>query len=266
MAVWCLCRAAEVLQTLPPVFAREITNRLGINSPELDRWDQISRKMRVCFHEDVISQFQGYECLDELDWDRYRSLYGDIDRLDRILEAEGDSPNRYKLAKQADVVMLFYQLSAEELAGLLERLGYHYDKELVHRNFDYYERRTAHGSSLSRVVHAWVAARRDREASWDFFVRGLHSDVAGLRGGTTAEGIHLGAMAGTIDLLQRCYTGLELREDVLFFNPVIPAELGSLELDIRYRGYLLHLQFTTTWPTSTLTSPREHRSPSTSKA
>ena len=245
MAVWCLCRAAEVLQTLPPAFAREITDRLGIHRPELDRWEQISRKMRVCFHEDVISQFEGYERLDELDWDRYRSTYGDIARLDRILEAEGDSPDRYKLAKQADVVMLFYLLSAEELAGLLERLGYHYDKELVHRNFEYYGRRTGHGSSLSRVVHAWVAARRDREASWDFFVRGLQSDVAGVRGGTTAEGIHLGAMAGTIDLLQRCYTGLELRQDVLFFNPVIPAEVGSIEFDIRYRGYLLHLRFTT---------------------
>jgi alpha,alpha-trehalase len=245
MVVWCLCRAAEVLTTLPAAFAREITDKLDIHRAELDSWDQISRKMRVCFHEDVISQFEGYEALDELDWDRYRRKYGDIARLDRILEAEGDSPDRYKLAKQADVVMLFYLLSADELGGLLERLGYQYDKELVHRNFEYYDRRTAHGSSLSRVVHAWVAARRDRETSWDLFVRGLHSDAAEVRGGTTAEGIHLGAMAGTIDLLQRCYTGLELRQDVLFFNPAVPVELGSIEFDIRYRGYLLHLQFTT---------------------
>jgi alpha,alpha-trehalase len=245
MAVWCLQRAAEVLDTLPPAFAREITDRLGIHRPELDRWERIGRKMRVCFHEDVISQFEGYELLDELDWERYRSTYGDIARLDRILEAEEDSPDRYKLAKQADVVMLFYLLSAEELAGLLERLGYEYDKELVQRNFEYYGRRTPHGSSLSRVVHAWVAARRDREISWDFFVLGLHADVAGVRGGTTAEGIHLGAMAGTIDLLQRCYTGLELRHGTLFFNPVIPPEVGSIEFDVRYRGYLLHLRFTT---------------------
>ena len=245
MAVWCLQRAAEVLDTLPPSFAREITDRLGIYRPELDRWERIGRRMRVCFHENVISQFEGYERLDELDWDRYRSTYGDIDRLDRILEAEGDSPDRYKVAKQADVVMLFYLLSAEELAGLLERLGYDYDKELVHRNFEYYARRTGHGSSLSRVVHAWVAARRDREMSWNFFVRGLHGDVTGVRGGTTAEGIHLGAMAGLIDLLQRCYTGLELRHNVLFFNPLIPPEVGSIEFDIRYRGYLLHLRFTT---------------------
>jgi trehalose/maltose hydrolase-like predicted phosphorylase len=200
--------------------------------------------MRVCFHEGVISQFEGYERLDELDWERYRSTYGEIDRLDRILEAEGDTPDHYKVAKQADVVMLFYLLSAEEIAGLLERLGYPYDKELIHRNFDYYVPRTAHGSSLSRVVHAWVAARRDREASWEFFVRVLHGDEAGVRAGTTAEGIHLAAMAGAVDLLHRCYTGLELRRDVLFLNPVLPAEIGSIEFDIRYRGYLLHLQLT----------------------
>ena len=245
MAVWCLCRAFELLDTLPPAFAREITDRLGIYRPELDRWDQISRKMRVCFHDGVISQFEGYERLDELDWDRYRATYGDIGRLDRILEAEGDSPDRYKLTKQADVIMLFYLLSAGELAELLERLGYPYDRELIHRNFDYYIGRTAHGSSLSRVVHAWVAARRDRRASWELFARGLHGDVDEVRGGTTAEGIHLGAMAATIDVIQRCYTGLEMRQDVLYFNPVIPAELGSVAFDIRYRGHLLHLEFTT---------------------
>ena len=230
MAVWCLCRAFEVLETLPPAFAREITEQLGIYRPELDHWDQISRKMRVCFHDGVISQFEGYERLDELDWDRYRETYGDIGRLDRILEAEGDSPDRYKLTKQADVIMLFYLLSAGELAELLERLGYPYDRELIHRNFEYYVGRTAHGSSLSRVVYAWVAARRDRQASWELFARGLHGDVTEVRGGTTAEGIHLGAMAATIDVIQRCYTGLEMRQDVLCFNPVIPAELGSVSL------------------------------------
>jgi trehalose/maltose hydrolase-like predicted phosphorylase len=244
MAVWCLCRADEVLHTLPPASVREITDRLGIHRPELDRWERVSRRMRVCFHEDVISQFEGYERLDELDWDRYRRTYGDVDRLDRILEAEGDSPDRYKLAKQADVVMLFYLLSAEELAGLLQGLGYSYDKELIRRNFDYYVRRTAHGSSLSRVVHGWVAARLDRESSWQFFERGLHADEAEVRGGTAAEGIHLGAMAGTIDLLLRCYTGLELRQGVLILNPVVPVEVGSIGFDIRYRGYLLHLHFT----------------------
>ncbi len=71
-----------------------------------------SRKLFVPFHDDgVISQFEGYEQLEELDWDAYRAKYGDVQRLDRILEAEGDSVNRYKASKQADVLMLFYLLS-----------------------------------------------------------------------------------------------------------------------------------------------------------
>ena len=47
------------------------------------------------------------------------------------------------------------------------------------------------------------------------------------------------------DLVQRCYSGLETRQDTLRFNPVIPMALGSLGFDIRYRGHLVHLEFTT---------------------
>jgi alpha,alpha-trehalase len=73
MAVWCLCRAFDVLERLPPASTRDLTERLVITAQELDLWDQVSRKMRVCFHaENVISQFEGYERLEELDWDAYR--------------------------------------------------------------------------------------------------------------------------------------------------------------------------------------------------
>lgn len=51
-----------------------------------------------------MSQFAGYEDLIEFDWDGYSRRYGNIGRLDLILEAEGDSPNRYKLSKQADAL------------------------------------------------------------------------------------------------------------------------------------------------------------------
>ena len=133
----------------------------------------------------------------------------------------------------------------DELAELLDRLGYDYDDELIPRNIEYYEPRTAHGSTLSRVVHAWINARSDREQSWELFLEALHSDVDDIQGGTTKEGIHLGAMAGTIDLLQRCYTGIEPRDDGLRLHPVLPVELGSLGFSIRYRGHLVHLEFTT---------------------
>ena len=245
MAVWCLCRAFDTLDALPPAASRELRERLLLSEQELDRWGDVSRKMRVCFHDGVISQFEGYELLQELDWDAYRARYGDIARLDRILESEGDDPSRYQLTKQADVTMLLYVFSREELVSLFERLGYDGDQSMFDATIDYYEPRTAHGSTLSRVVHAWNRASADRERSWALFVEALSSDLNDIQGGTTKEGIHLGAMAGTIDLVQRCFTGFEIRDDVLRFDPRIPSELVSLAFDIRYQGHLLHLEFTT---------------------
>lgn len=255
MAVWCLCRALEVLETLSPTSSAELRERLVIPPQELDLWEDVSRKMRLCFFDSdgggdpelagpVLAQFEGYEHLLELDWEAYRARYDDIARLDRILEAEGDSPNRYKVSKQADVLMLFYLLTAEELEGLFERLAYDWDPGLIPRCLAYYEPRTSHGSTLSKVVHAWLFARSHRTRSWDEFLAALRSDIDDVQGGTTREGIHTGAMAGTVDLIQRCYTGIELRSDELRLNPGIPAELGSLTMGLRYRGVNVHLELT----------------------
>ncbi len=242
MAAWCLWRALELLETLPRDIGEALRHDLEIDSAELRSWDVISRKLVVPFHDEgVISQFEGYDRLEEFDWDGYREKYGDIQRLDRILESEGDTPNRFKASKQADVLMLFYLFSAEELGALFERLGYPFRFETIPKNIEYYGARTSHGSTLSRVVGAWVNSRLDRPRSWNLFKQALKSDFNDIQGGTTAEGIHLGAMAGTVDIMQRCYTGIEVRNDVLWLNPCLPKDLNGLALNIRYRGHTLHI-------------------------
>ena len=236
MAVWVLCRALEAIELLPDIPRQALMERLALKSEELERWEDISRKMRVVFHDDgIISQFEGYDKLKEFDWEGYQKRYGNIQRLDRILEAEGDTPNRYKLSKQADALMLFYLLSADELREIFHRLDYPFEYETIPRNIDYYLNRSSHGSTLSWVVHAWVLARSKREMSWHLFKEALESDVSDIQGGTTAEGIHLGAMAGTIDLVQRCYMGIETRQDRLQLNPYLPNELKRVQFDIMYR-------------------------------
>ena len=198
--------------------------------------------MKVPFHDDgIISQFEGYERLAPFDWEGYRKKYGDIHRLDRILEAEGDSPNRYQASKQADVLMLFYLFSAEQLQELFSAMGYDFDPAAIPRNIHYYLERTSNGSTLSNVVHSWVLSRSDRIESWKFFKQALESDISDIQGGTTHEGIHLGAMAGTVDLIQRCYTGLEFRDGAVHMNPRIPAELRHLRMNIQVRGSRLEV-------------------------
>ncbi len=241
MAVWVLCRALEALD-LPQVRRQTLSDKLSLKREELEYWEDISRKMRVVFHDDgIISQFEGYDKLEELDWKAYRKKYGNIQRLDRILEAEGDTPNRYKLSKQADVLMLFYLLSAEELGELFHRLNYPFEHDTIPRNIEYYLKRTSYGSTLSGVVHAWVLARSKRELSWHIFKQALESDVSDIQGGTTPEGIHLGAMAGTVDLIQRCYLGIETRQDRLQLNPYLPSELKEVQFDVLYRHHWVNL-------------------------
>ena len=243
MAVWVLWRALELLDLLPDIRRAELMARLGLSAEETARWDDISRRMYLPFHDDgIISQFEGYEKLMELDWKGYRTRYGNIQRLDLILEAENDSANRYKVSKQADVLMLFYLFSSEELGALFARLGYPFEYETIPRNVAYYDRRSSHGSTLSRVVHAWVLARSDRPRAMRYFEEAMQSDLGDIQQGTAAEGVHLGAMAGTLDLLQRGPMGIEVTGNVLRLNPRLPQGAERLDMRIRYRGHSLDLR------------------------
>jgi len=242
MAVWVIMRAFDALNLLPLPNRLDLGETLGLHSAELAHWDEVSRRMYVPFHDGVISQFEGYGELEELDWDRYRRQYGNIQRLDRILEAENDDVNRYKASKQADALMLLYLMSARELGELLQRLGYRFTSDQVTNMVDYYVARTSHGSTLSGVVHTWVLARANRDRAMEFFQQTLNSDVSDIQGGTTSEGIHLAAMAGSVDLMQRCFTGLETRSDRIILSPNWPEPLGVLAFPIHYRGLHLHLR------------------------
>jgi len=245
MAAWVLHVAQTALELLAEDRQAELKATLGISAEDLQRWEILSRRMYVPFHDEgIISQFEGWDALEDLDWAGLKQRHGDIQRLDRVLEAEGDDPNRYQATKQADVLMLFFLFSSEQLREVFERLGYDYPPHLIPQNVQYYLARTSHGSTLSRIVHAWVLARTDRKQSWRLFREALGSDIDDVQGGTTSEGIHVGAMAGTVDLVQRCYTGTEMRRGVLWLKPRLPEGLDELKLWLRYRGHWLWLRVT----------------------
>jgi trehalose/maltose hydrolase-like predicted phosphorylase len=244
MVAWISDTAQKVLELLPERLRETLCESLELTDNEVQTWREMSQRMFVPFHgEGVISQFEGYEDLEELDWERYRAVYGNIQRLDRILRAEGDTPDRYKLSKQADVLMLFFLFSEGELRRLFERLGYEYAPDTLEKNISYYEPRTSHGSTLSYVVHAAVLADLDAQRSWEMFMRALESDVGDIQGGTTREGIHMGVMAGTLDLLQRGYMGSDIRDDTIYFSPKMREKLDGLAFPMRFRGTPIELTF-----------------------
>jgi len=237
LVAW-ICEQAQVVLGLLTERRRDtLRAKLDLTDEEIETWQAMSRKMYVPFHGNgIISQFEDYDDLEELDWDGYRAKHENIQRLDRILRAEGDDPDRYKLAKQADTVLLFFLFSPDEISRLFECLGYAWEADSARRNIDYYDKRTSHGSTLSYIAHAGVLAPIDPDLSWERFLVALESDIGDVQGGTTKEGIHLGVMAGTIDLVQRAYTGAEIRDGVLFFAPTLTDKLNGLSFPMQVHG------------------------------
>jgi beta-phosphoglucomutase family hydrolase len=269
MVAWCLARALELLQVMPHDHREEIREHLRISDEEVATWDKISRTMYVpMIDKFVIEQFEGYEKLAEFPWKQDGQL--DTDRVQQVLESQLGNLNQYKVSKQADVLMLFYVFSNDELYELFDRLGYTFSPEMMHRNIEYYLPRTANLSTLSRVAHAWVLSKLDRlgcwslwktdkdqelwptehnhgvPQSWDIFNEALSSDFTEVGHGSTGEGIHLAAMAGAIDIVQRCYTGIVTRGDVLWLNPQLPSALTKLSFYLHYRDQALAIEISHT--------------------
>jgi hypothetical protein len=100
------------------------------------------------------------------------------------------------------------------------------------------------GPDVARVVAksrgpCWVARPANRERAWEFFQHLLKSDVSAVQGGTTSEGVHLAAMAGSVDLVQRCFTGLEIRGDRIVLSARWPETFGVFAFPIHLSGVFI---------------------------
>lgn len=243
MAAWVLMRSKDILHVLNKERQEELFDLLNLSEKELQSWDGISRNLYIPFNQDGIPlQFEGYDKLLSLEWEYYRLKYSDVQRMDRLLELEGKDPNAYQAGKQADVLMLLYLFSAEMIEEVFKHMNYKFDSQKIPEIIDYYLERSSHGSTLSHITTSWVLSRAQRPTSWKFFENALNADIGDIQNGTTSEGIHLGAMAGTVDLIQRCYTGLIIRDDVLWLDPLLPEQIKSLNLRIKYKNAWLRLK------------------------
>jgi trehalose/maltose hydrolase-like predicted phosphorylase len=206
----------------------------------------MSKFMAISISDDgIIEQFDGYFNLKELDWDAYKKKYENIYRMDRILKAEGKSPDEYKVAKQADTLMTFYNIDPDEVKSTLSDLGYKLPKDFLEKNFDYYIQRCSHGSTLSRVVHAYLASLIGRKKlTWELYSEALRSDYVDIQGGTTAEGIHMGVMTGTVIMALTAFAGLNFHGAKLSINPNLPKHWGKIRFRCMFHGVEFNFEIT----------------------
>jgi len=238
MVAWMFSKAGELLAIMPEQKKKQVCDKLRMTGGETERWNDIASRLNLVISpEGIIAQYDGYFDLKELDFDEYRKKYTNIYRMDRLLKAEGKSPDEFKVAKQADTLMTFYNLSREEIDRIMERMDYKLPEDYPMRNLKYYLARTSHGSTLSRVVHAQLANMTgDQNLSWELYYDALTSDFSDVQGGTTAEGIHAGVMAGTVWVALISFAGLDLHGEFPRFNPNLPHHWRKLSFFFTFRG------------------------------
>jgi trehalose/maltose hydrolase-like predicted phosphorylase len=238
MVAWLMEKAAILLDKLPAESHKALMHKIELSDGEIERWNDIATRINLVISpEGIIAQYDGYFDLKELDWDAYRKKYGNIYRMDRLLKAEGLSPDEFKVAKQADTLMTFYNLNRDEVDRIISKLDYKLPDDYLMKNLEYYLARTSHGSTLSRVVHAQLAnITGDRDLSWKLYLDALTSDYNDIQGGTTSEGIHAGVMAGTVWVAIASFAGLDLHGDFPGFSPQLPKHWRKLSFEFTFRG------------------------------
>lgn len=242
MVTWLFNQVRTLRHELPAKAVAATDRKTGWTAQTTDQLKDVSHHLRLDISSaGIIGQFAGYFKLPRLDFTKYQKKYGDISRMDRILKAEGKTPDAYQVAKQADALMAFYSLDEQQVFGLLDQLGYHLPKGAFDKNLQFYLDRTTHGSTLSRIVYAVLTAMAgNMDQSWKLFSQALLSDYYDIQGGTTAEGIHLGVMGAVTLMTTRHYAGVDILAPKLSVNPHLPATWQRLDFAQLIRGIRYH--------------------------
>ncbi|MFC6323573.1 glycoside hydrolase family 65 protein [Companilactobacillus baiquanensis] len=240
MTSWLFKKIEEIISKESSAVLQENFRRAHFSDEDLKKMNVIRCNLKLEYSKDeILGQFEGYFDLKSINFDFYRHQYGNISRMDRILKAEGDSPDNYQVAKQADALMPLYNLRLENFFEIMDDLGYEIDDKdkFIEKNIHYYLSRTTHGSTLSRIVYAMLALKvNDSDLAWKLFDESLTSDYYDIQGGTTAEGIHLGVMGATLNVVISSFAGIDYRGDKIEINPKVPKNWNSIKFNMNFKN------------------------------
>jgi kojibiose phosphorylase len=230
LAQWALQESIRIYENLSlhhPGRLETIQAAIGLDRAEVDHWRRVAERMifPLSPEEELIEQFEGYldrEDVPITEWDandmpRYPPGYHHFNCEDTML------------LKQPDVVMLMYLLPDD------------FTIETKRSNFEFYEARTLHKSSLSPAIHAIMGIEvGDHTRALQYFYRSALVDLADNQG-NTAYGIHIASAGGTWQVLVNGFGGLRLRHGQLTFNPWLPDQWQEIRFRLRWRGNSLSI-------------------------
>ena len=230
MAVWTLKYTKESLDYLNKnenSRYSEILDKTNLDcNKELGKWGDIVDNMYFAYNEelDVFMQQDGF-------MDKEQILAKDLKKTERPINQywSWDRILRSVFIKQADVLQGIYVFEDE------------FDTETIQRNFNFYEPRTVHESSLSPCVHSILAAKiGDNKRAYEFYLQTARLDLDDYNN-EVHEGCHITSMAGTWMSFVKGFGGMRIKNDKPYFAPNIPKEWESYAFKVNFRGVSLEI-------------------------
>src|SRR5690606_35787195 len=177
----------------------------------------------------LIPQDDTFLTLPEIDLSKYKKAQGSQGIL---LDYSRKEVNDMQVLKQADVVMLLYLFP-----GLAT-------PDITLRNLEYYESHTIHDSSLSKAIHAIVAARVDKaELAYRFFTEASLIDL-GPSPSSSDEGLHSASLGALWLVTVFGFANVSFDENSMKINPKLPKEWKNLTFPLTYQGRQLEISLT----------------------
>jgi maltose phosphorylase len=216
------------LHNISQVKYNSIATRTGFNAEkETTLWTNIINN--ICLPEDadlgIFLQQDGY-------MDKEQILTDALDTAERPLNQHWswDRILRSVFIKQADVLQGIYFFEED------------YDEDTIRRNFDFYESRCVHESSLSPSIHSILAARlKDTDRAYKLYLRTARLDLDDYNK-EVKDGLHITSMAGTWLSIVQGFGGMRIINDKVCLNPIIPPAWKSYSFIIRFRNNPLKVE------------------------
>lgn len=231
IAIWCMKYAIECLEKVKSRstdrFLELVTKMKLDYKAETRKWQEIIDQMYFPEEKElgIFLQQDGY-------MDKEQILAADLNPEIRPLNQHWswDRILRSCFIKQADVLQGIYFFEKE------------YDDACIKRNFDFYESRTVHESSLSPCVHSILAARiGDMTKAYNLYLRTARLDLDDYNK-EAHEGLHITSMAGTWMSIVEGFGGMRIKEGILSFQPAIPESWKSYSFKVMYRKNILNVR------------------------
>jgi maltose phosphorylase len=230
IAVWCLkyaTLAISIVEKLNPARLSEIIEKTSFKrTEESARWKEISELMHFPYDNefDVFLPQDGF-------MDKEQILAADLDPAIRPINQHWswDRILRSCFIKQADTLQGMYLFENE------------YDTETIRRNFEFYEPRTVHESSLSPCVHTILAARIGKlDKAYELYLRTSRLDLDDYNN-EVHEGLHITSMAGAWMAIVEGFGGKRITNGMLHFNPIIPKNWESYAFRVVFKGNYMEI-------------------------